>query len=360
MNPKLKKVLTHVAALVIMLVAACIYFSPALNGEVVIQGDIQKAAAMSHQQIMYADSTGTIPNWNPGMFSGMPGYQTAVGKQHTVFTPIKAILTLRFGGHERNIGVLWLYLIGFYVAMLAFRCNPWLSLLGALAFGLGSYNIIIVEAGHITKAWAISMIAPMLAGMVLSFRSVDKTENGYKINWKQLVWGAILFTIATGLQITFNHIQITFYTVIGGVIIGLTYFVYALREKWFKQFLAVVGILLVGCLFAAGSNYRHLTVNQEYSKETMRGGNAITVTPHEIGVENPQAAETSKTGGLDINYAFSWSYGIGETYTLLVPGAMGGGSGERVADDSEWTKRTGQRQAPLYWGDQPFTSGYCP
>ncbi len=378
----MKKTLTHIAAIVVMFIAACIYFSPALSGDVVYQGDIVKAESMAHQQRMVADSTGTIPNWNPAMFSGMPGYQTATEPQRSVFTVLKSILILRPVGLERSIGILWLYLIGFYVALIAMGCNPWLSLFGALSFGLGSYNIIIIEAGHVTKAWAIAMIAPVLAGMVLALRvgsGKRKAESGKLgaesgidgsatdelthsrintfINWRQVVWGTILFTLALGLQITFNHIQITFYTAIGGVILGLTYLVYSIKEHWFKQMLTVVGLLLVGCAFAVGGNFRHLTVNQEYAKATMRGGSEITVTPHDIGVDDVKAAEGTQSGGLDINYAFSWSYGVGETYTLLVPGACGGGSGERVSEDSEWARRTGQQQAPLYWGDQPFTSG---
>ena len=312
---KLKPTLMHIAAIVIMLIASCVYFSPVLSGDVVYQGDMQKAEAMAHQQKMAADSTGTIPNWNPAMFSGMPGYQTATEPQQSVFTPLKALLIMRPFGVERNIGMLWLYLIGFYVALIAFGCNAWIALLGSLAFGLGSYNIIIIEAGHITKGWAMAMIAPALAGMILALKSGERrTESGErKIRWKQLVWGAILFTLAVGLQITFNHIQITFYTVIGGVIIGLTYLVYALKDKWFTQFLIIVGILLAGCLFAAGSNYRHLSVNQEYAKVTMRGGSEIDVTPHDLGLDNPNQTQANKSGGLDINYAFSWSYGVGET-----------------------------------------------
>ena len=353
-----KNVLFHIIAIVALFVVSTIYFLPVMSGDVVMQGDVQKAEAMAHQQRTYADSTGTIPNWNPSMFSGMPGYQTEVEAQKSIFTPLKRMLTLRPMGLERNIGMMWLYLLGFYVALIAFGCNIWLALLGAVAFGLGSYNIIIIEAGHITKGWAMSMIAPILAGMVLCLRSVDKNdESQWKIKWRQMVWGAILFTLALGLQITFNHIQITFYTMIGGIAIGITYLVYAIKDKWFKQFLATVGILLVGCVFAAGGNYRHLTINQEYQKVTMRGGSEITVKPHDIGAEDIQQEQVSQSGGLDINYAFSWSYGVGETYTIMVPGAMGGGSGEKVSDDSEFAKRYGQTRAPLYWGDQPFTSG---
>lgn len=402
MKPQFKNILTHVAAVVIMLIIACIYFSPALNGNVIKQHDIQSADAMKHQQLMVADSTGTIPNWNPAMFGGMPGYQTAVEPQHSVFTPLKSILIMRPFGVERNIGVLWLYLLGFYVAMIAFGCNPLLSLLGAVAFGLGSYNIIIIEAGHITKAWAISMVAPVLAGMFLCFRAVKRNEeNKWILNWRRMVWGFILFTLALGLQITFNHIQITYYTAIGGIVMGITYLVYALKDKWFKQFIYSTGILLLGCLFAVGGNYRHLTINNEYAKATMRGGSEITVGPEAIGVKekDDKKAESNNSGGLNLDYAFSWSYGVGETYTLLVPNAMGGGSNQRIDVDNNILKTAYKEYAqyiadeavkkgeingsqaeqyakqiepqikqnlntqlknqgvPFYWGGQPFTSG---
>ena len=120
MKPQVKKSLTHVAAIVIMLIAACLYFSPALNGDIIFQGDAQKADEMAFCQRSVADSTGTIPNWNPSMFGGMPGYQTAVEAPKSVFTPMKSILIMRPLGLERNIGILWLYLIGFYIAMIAF------------------------------------------------------------------------------------------------------------------------------------------------------------------------------------------------------------------------------------------------
>ncbi len=352
MDIKTKNILTHVAIVVLMIVVACVYFSPALSGKVVRQGDMEKAEAMAYEQKQVAEQTGTTPTWTSSMFSGMPGYQIATPTPKTVFTPLKALLIGRPVGVERNIGILFLYLLGFYVAMLAFGVGPWLSLAGALAFGLGSYNIIIVEAGHITKAWAISMIAPILAGMVMCFRAHrSKRPKG------NLIWGAILFTLALGLQITFNHIQITYYTVLGALILGVVYAVYALREKYFKRFLAAVGILLVGCGLAFGGNARLLLATQEYGKYTMRGGSEITVEPDDLYHDGqPKAVETT-SDGLDIDYAYSWSYGIGETYTLLVPGARGGGSVERVDKESESYKAFRQNQAPLYWGDQPFTSG---
>ena len=341
MTTRSKNIITHVGIILLMLVISCIYFAPALQGKVILQGDIQKSDAMGYEQNQYHAKTGEYTNWNSSMFSGMPGYGTP---QHSVFSTLKSILILRPIGLERNIGVLFLYLIGFYVALLALGCNAWLALLGSVAFALGSYNIVIVEAGHITKAWAISMMAPILASMVGCFRALKDDRR------TAFAWCAILFTLSLGLQITFNHVQITYYTMIGGVLLGLTYMVYALKERYFKSFLLGVGVLLLGCAFAVGANARLLMVNQEYMQATMRGGSELTVTPN-------NAPKETTSNGLDVDYAFNWSYGIGETYTLLVPGAMGGGSIETVDNESASYQTFHQNQVPLYWGDQAFTSG---
>lgn len=344
MTTKTKSILTHVGIVLFFLVVSCVYFSPILNGKVLPQGDLQKSESMKAAQANYHDQTGEYTTWSPSMFSGMPGYQIYTEPQHSAFHAIRNVLNLKFMGWSNTIGVLFLYLIGFYVALLAFGVGPWLALAGALAFGLGSYNIIIIEAGHITKAWAMSMVAPILAGMVLAFR-------------RKYVWGGILFTCALAIQIACNHIQITFYTVIGALFLGLAYFIYSIKENGFRPFLNGLGVLLIGCILAFGSNLRLLLVNQEYMKYTMRGGKSITVTPADLGNGEATNNDNTTATGLDKNYAFSWSYGIGETYTILVPGAMGGGSGEKVDTDSQFYKNFRQERAPLYWGDQPFTSG---
>lgn len=319
------------------------------------QGDSEKADAMAKQTIDFHEATGEYTYWNSAMFSGMPAYQVGGTKPPTsILMPIRNTLNMRYFGWERNIGVLFLYLLGFYVALAALGVSPWLSLLGALAFGLGSYNIIIIEAGHITKAWALSMTMPILAGMILCFRKKLSDKNS-KI--KDYVWGGILFAFALTMQISFNHIQITYYTVIGAVFLGLTYAVFAVKEKSVKTFFIGLSILLVGCLFAVGCNARMLLVNQQYAKYTMRGGNAITVTPEDLYHDGEPESISGKTSGLNLDYAYSWSYGKGETYTILVPGAMGGGSGEAVSKNSASYKAFRQTQMPLYWGDQPFTSG---
>ena len=351
---KKKNIWIHAGMAVAMLAVSLIYFSPALDGKKIYQGDTQKYEAMVKETKDYHTKTGEYAHWNSAMFSGMPAYQVGGNPPvKSVFTPLKDIGTLQFLGLERSAGVLFFYLIGFYVALLVLGCSPWLSLLGALAFGLGSYNIIIVEAGHITKAWAIAMIAPILAGMVLCLRT---PREGRK-KWKDWLWGGLLFTTALGLQLISNHIQITYYTIIGAVVLGVVYFVYAIVKRCLPQLLAGVGILLVGCALAFACNARTLMVSQQYAAQTMRGGNAITVTPEDLYHDSEPASIGGKKSGLDIDYAFSWSYGIGETYTLLVPGAMGGGSGEPVGKESATYKNFRQEQAPLYWGNQPFTSG---
>ena len=344
MKPVLKKTLIHCGIILFFFLVAAIYMSPAFDGKVIQQGDTLKWKAMAKEQHDFHDKTGEYTTWTSSMFSGMPSYQVTTPPSKSIFSKIENVLNLNYVGYGGNIGIIFLYLLGFYVALLALGASPWLSLLGALAFGLGSYNIIIIEAGHITKAYAMAMMAPILGGMLLI------------LHRKKYLWGGLLFALALGIQIACNHIQITYYTMLIGLILGLVYLVYAIKDKEFKSLLFGVGVMLIGIGFAIGANARLLFINQEYVKYTMRGGSEITVTPEDL-YKDGEAKSIAASDGLDIDYAYSWSYGKGETYTLLVPGAYGGGSGETVGTDSEFYKNFRQKQAPLYWGDQPFTSG---
>ncbi len=337
-----------------MLIVSAVFFAPVLDGMKLVQGDTQKFESMTKETKDYHAKTGDYAMWNSSMFGGMPIYQVGGNPPvQSVLTPIKNTLTMHFAGVDGTIGVLFFYLIGFYVALVVLGCSPWLALVGALGFGLGSYNVIIVEAGHITKAWAMAMMAPILAGMVLCLR---RGKEGRKKTGDWL-WGGLLFVLALGLQLHCNHIQITYYTILGAALLGVAHGVYALVEKRLPQFGIGLGVLLLGCVLAFACNARNLMVSQEYAKYTMRGGNDITIGPEALDGGMQKAEEAEKKSGLDVDYAFAWSYGVGETYTLLVPGAMGGGSGERVGKESASYKAFRQEQMPLYWGDQPFTSG---
>ncbi|MBR3557880.1 MAG: hypothetical protein IKN78_03330 [Bacteroidales bacterium] len=344
MKPILKKTLIHGGIILFFFLVAAIYMAPVFDGKDIQQGDTLKWKAMAKEQHDFRDKTGEYTTWTSSMFSGMPSYQVTTLPSKSVFSKIENVLNLNYIGYGGNIGIIFLYLLGFYVALLALGASPWLSLLGALAFGLGSYNIIIIEAGHLTKAYAMSMMAPILGAMLLILKR------------RKYLWGGILFALALGIQIACNHIQITYYTMLIGVILGLVYLVYAIKDKTFKPLLIGLAVMLVGAAFAIGVNARALFINQEYVKYTMRGGSEITVTPEDL-YKDGEPKSIAASDGLDIDYAYSWSYGKGETYTLLVPGAYGGGSGETVGTDSEFYKNFRQKQAPLYWGDQPFTSG---
>ena len=327
-NPLAKKILIHTGVVILFFIVAVAYMHPILNGKIIAQGDVMQYRWTSSEYAKFKQETGETAYWNSSAFSGMPMYQMQNIPSKNIFQPLKYILTLTFignGPEGRNCdwGIMFLYLLGFYVALTAMGVKPWLSVLGAFAFGFGSYNIIIIETGHITKAWAISMIAPILAGMVLVFR-------------KKYIWGMLLFTLALGLQIQFNHIQITYYTLIMAVVVGLVYLGYSIKNKEFKHFAKGVGGLVLCAALVLLSTSRYFMVNAEYVKHTIRGGSEITISEHDLyNTEN----QTNTIDGLDADYASEWSYGKAETMTLLVPGFYGGSSDE------------------LYWGEQRFTNG---
>ena len=292
-----KNILTHIGVVVAMLAISAIYFMPIMQGKALPQGDLQKYEGMAKAQKDYHSATGEYSTWCPSMFSGMPGYQITNSPQHSVFTPLKNVLSLQVFGRQNDMGVLFLYLLGFYIALVALGISPWLALLGGLAFGLGSYNIIIIEAGHITKAWAMAMMAPVLAGEMLCLKAAGRLKEDRRKGVSMLVWGGILFMVALGLQIALNHIQITLYTAMGGVLMGVVYAIYAVKDKFFGRFLLAVGVLAVGALLALACNTRHLLVNEEYMQYTMRGGSEITVTPQDLyGKDFPRNNNSNDKG----------------------------------------------------------------
>lgn len=349
-----KNILTHAAILAALLLASCIYFMPILQGKALPQGDTQKFEAMAHESHLYHEATGDYCSWNSTMFGGMPNCQIGGGRPSaSLFTKLKCLIDGEYVGWGLDIGVMFFYLIGFYVALICLGMSPWIAAIGALAFGLGSYNVIIIEAGHITKARALALMMPIIAGMLLCLRN---TGDDRRKRRNSLVTGGVLFATALGLQIACNHIQITYYTAIGCAVIGLAEAISAIKDGGFKKLALGAAVLAAGCLLAVAGNAKLLMATQEYSRYTMRGGSELTVSPSDLYGGEQQTSENN-SDGLNLDYAFSWSYGIGETYTLLVPGAMGGSNMERVDNESACYQTFHQKQMPLYWGDQPFTSG---
>jgi hypothetical protein len=339
-----KTILPHLLALLAFLVVTFIYFSPILEGKTLAQHDSIQAKAAAREINEYHQKTGDWAFWTQTMFSGMPTYliggyypgswTTRLGQLITSLLPEPANLVV-------------MYLLGFYVLMLAMGCNAWLSTLGAFAFAFCSYNLINIEAGHVSKAIAIAYVPPMIAGVWLAFRG------------KYLLGGSF-FGLFLALNLYGNHVQITYYTFIMLGIFGIFQLVFAIRKKTFKNFGLAAAALALGGLLGAGSHASRLLTTQEYSKFSIRGKSELTP---------PDTAATShSTEGLDKDYAFQWSYGVGETFTLLVPGFQGSGqlgNGSEVAKvlktggipKNQMKQTLKQISGAMYWGEQPGTGG---
>lgn len=348
-----KKILPHIIAVVAFIVVSLVFFSPVMEGKKLFQSDMAQFDGASKELHDYEKASGEGANWANAMFSGMPSYQIAFPQSNNIFNTIAPPLTL--WNRSFDAGIFFIMMLGFYVFMCSMGAKPLISAFSALIYALGSYNVIIITVGHITKAWAMAMIAPILAGMILVFK-------------RKYISGIIIFTLSLGLQIYFNHIQITYYTLIAALILGITYLIYAIKEKQIKNFALSCGALIIAAVIAVMPNSSHLALNAEYAKHTMRGGSELTIKANDNTNNNEK--------GLTIDYAYAWSYGVGETFTMLIPDFKGGGS-----SDNRWeslaenrlqelqTTQPAQASHPqiqqvinqyagsTYWGEQPFTAG---
>lgn len=348
-----KKILPHIIAVVAFIVVSLVFFSPVMEGKKLFQSDMAQFDGASKELHDYEKASGEGANWANAMFSGMPSYQIAFHQSNNIFNTIAPPLTL--WNRSFDAGIFFIMMLGFYVFMCAMGAKPLISAFSALIYALGSYNVIIITVGHITKAWAMAMIAPILAGMILVFK-------------RKYISGIIIFTLSLGLQIYFNHIQITYYTLIAALILGITYLIYAIKEKQIKNFALSCGALIIAAVIAVMPNSSHLALNAEYAKHTMRGGSELTIKANDNTNNNEK--------GLTIDYAYAWSYGVGETLTMLIPDFKGGGSSDNrweslaenrlqeiqstqpaQASHPQINQVINQYAGSTYWGEQPFTAG---
>lgn len=333
-----KKSLPHFAAIFLFILLPIIYFSPVLENKQLNQHDSQTYTGMSKEIVDYNKKSNDLALWTNSMFGGMPSYLIAL----PTTTAITSIYTITNLYNWRPINFIFLYLIGFYIALLLFGVSPWLAIVGALAFGFGSYNFIIIAAGHASKAVAIGYMAPIIAGFYYAYK---------KDKWI----GGSVFAIFLALEIYANHLQIAYYTFLILLVMGITEFVESVREKQVPEFLKKSVIILAFGLLAVASNTSRLWTTWEYGKYSLRGKSELT---HD---------QANKTSGLDRDYATGWSYGLGETFTILIPNFNGGSSAVGFSEDSETGKvlksnnvpnaNTLVKQLPGYWGSQPGTSG---
>lgn len=343
----------HIIAIALFLATAFAYFMPSIiEGKVLRQSDVINYKGASKEVVDYRAETGEDPLWTNAMFCGMPDYLISVQYKNNFMTFVRDTYGLWLG---RPADFLFFYLIGFYIALLLFGVNPWLSIIGAFAFTFSSYFFIIIEAGHVTKALAISFMAPIIAGVYYAFK-------------EKPIRGALVVAFFLCFQLLTQHAQITYYTLIAIVVLGILLGTSMLLKKQFKHLISAVIALSIAALIAIGLNISNLYFINEYGKYSTRGTSELT-----------QANTKNKTTGLDKDYATDWSYGIAESWTLLIPNFNGGG----FSDDykySDFYKQNFEQyknyfieqgysltqaeeaarnniSGQFYWGAQPFTSG---
>ena len=328
---------SHLIILLGFLALALAYMSPVLDGKVLSQHDMTQFEGVRQELTIYEEESGESSQWTNSQFSGMPSFHVGpTGARTTVFREIAKVT--RFGaGMSNPIAILFAYLACFYILLLTLRISPWLSAIGAIAFALSSYNLIILQPGHISKAYAIAFMAPVVAGILLTYRG------------KYLV-GGLIFMLGLGIELYYNHLQITYYLVLLSVIIVLSTGVFAIIQKQLRKFMTASGVLLIGAMLALLPNLSTLWTNFEISKQSIRGRPVLTQN------------EENQTSGLDKDYALSWSYGKAETFSLMIPYMTGGKTAAMGGNEKAMEKVSPQLKETVaaqnqYWGAKVSTSG---
>ena len=336
-----KKFLPDVLAILFFVAISMIYFlGPIRDGKVLAGHDHDAAIGSGIEMEQYrAAHNGERTRWTNTLFSGMPTYQMSPSYPSTdKLSTLESIYRL---GLPTVASYVFMMLLGFYILMRAFDFRVWMSALGAILWAFSSYYFIIIQAGHIWKLLTLCFIPPTIAGMVLCYRG-------------KYMLGIVTTGIFTALQILSNHVQMTYYFLFVIGFMSLAYLIDAIRQKTLKQWLRATACFVIGGILGVCINLSNLYHTWEYSKESMRGKSELTQK-----TKDP-ADQTS--GGLERSYITAWSYGIGETWTLLVPNTKGGAS-VPLASNEDAMKHANTTFAPIYraftqyWGEQPGTSG---
>ncbi len=330
------KLLPAAAALAIFFVVSAAYFAPQFRGEVLPQHDVIQYEGMAKDISDMRAATGEDPQWTGGMFGGMPAYLINVAYpaqlvKNTVGKVVKII--------DTPAGFLFFAMTAMWLMLLIFGVNPWVGIVASLAYGLSTYFLLIIGAGHVTKMWALVYAPLMMGGAWMTLRGN--------------VWcGAALTALTASLEIGANHPQITYYFLVAMAAFWVSEGIASFREKRMKNFALRTAALAAAGILAVGSNFSPLWYTAKHSKETIRGGSELAAT-----------AETS-TSGLALDYATAWSYGKAETFNLLIPDFMGRESGTTFPADgqtaavlNDYGLRGAAQQLGVYWGTQPYTGG---
>ncbi len=344
------KIAPYLVAVVVFIGLALAYCSPILDGKVLQAGDVNNWKGAAHEALEYKRQTGETTWWTNSMFGGMPAYQVTGSMPSGQFKN-SLINGLHLGLKDGNepIGLLFAYFCGFFLMLICFGVNPWLSIIGSLAISLSSYYILIIPAGHMTKATALGLLGPTIGGFYAIMR--------------RKYWLGVPMVLLYGFLGITSHPQMSYYfAMLVGVMACAELYIHIHDKQW-KELFTSVGILILCLGLVTGTRWSWFEMNQSYLKETMRGGHS------ELTKEPSNQVPSTKDAGLDIKYATDWSYGKGETMTLLIPNWEGGASGYNVGKDSELCKTMRKQgiakrdaeqfceHAPTYRGEKMFTSG---
>ena len=333
-----RKCLPDLLAVLLFAVLAFAYFFPAdIEGRILYRHDASAGRGAGQEGIEYLQKTGERSRWTNALFGGMPTYQTAPSYKSTDLLT-KAVNAYHLWLPE-NVWFVFAYLLGFYILLRAFDFRQYMAALGAIIWAFSTYFLIIIAAGHIWKVWALAYLPPMIAGIVLAYKG-------------KYLWGLLLTAVFTAFEINANHVQMTYYYLFIVLFLVIAWLVEAIQKKEMVRFLKATGVCIAGALIGLCINLSNLYHTWQYSQESMRGKSEL--------VKANSANQTNS--GLERDYITQWSYGIDETWTLLVPNTKGGASmplsmSEKAMEKADNDFLPIYQQLGQYWGEQPGTSG---
>ena len=324
----------YIIAILAFAVISWVYFYPVMQGKRVKQHDMEMHKGMAQELTQYRESTGETALWTNSAFSGMPAWNITAPQKTNLFQYVHKVLSI---GLPSPLGSVFISMLGFFILLLVLDVGVWVSALGAIAYGFTSYLYIIIGAGHNAKAVAMAYMAPVIAGVLLTYKG-------------KYLWGLVLTAIAASLELYANHLQITYYLILILVVIVIAEFISDIRQKKLLHFVKASLMLVLVAVISVLTFSTKLYANYEFGKETTRGKPVL--------VSN----ESNQTKGLERDYITQWSYGKGETWSLMIPNAKGGASAyigkqNPVLDKADRQFKDSIAQSNAYWGDQPGTSG---
>lgn len=335
LNEKIRGLLPHLIAVVIFTILSFMYFYPVIEGKQLRANDTQVHRINSKEIQDFREKYHKEPLWTNSIFSGMPAYLISTRYPGNLITHVDTVLRQ----YKMPVSVLFVSMLGFYILLIIFGLNPWLAIAGAAAYGFTSFFFQVLGAGHNTQAIALSYMPPLIGSVWYAFR-------------KNLFKGALMVALFLALELKANHPQITYYAMLCILVFGIVEFIYSIKNKTIIKFLRTSAVLLVPVAIAIGINFGSLYTTYEYGKYSTRGESDLKI------------ANKPVSSGLDKDYILAWSYGIDETFNMLIPNYKGGSS-HGFDRNSEVIKELRKNNVPsetansipMYWGPQQWTEG---